>query len=342
MPRVKILPVEGQNHGEDFLTRLGRIKQPQTQSRFGIGEWYGRSFVDLSSQERREFARIQGLRKDAKPVQPCPFQSAPGQQVNCNKVGGVCSLRLYEKARLTDEVSLAPGVNGELRTVCPNRFEERDTIYRWVGETILKCASPIVLKEIGFLKAPSEGKQPEEAGDNVGRIDKVLVVPGLNPLSWCALEVQAVYFQGRGMKDEFEAILNQTDDKLPFPVHRRQSDYRSSGPKRLMPQLQVKVPSLRRWGKKMAVVVDRIFFNSMGKMRAVDHVSNCDVAWFVVRYDEAGGGPRLLPDHLHLTTLEDSVEGLTAGLAVSLEVFEKRILTKLERLLGPTKVSTDE
>jgi hypothetical protein len=99
-----------------------------------------------------------------------------------------------------------------------------------------------------------------------------------------------------------------------------------------MPQLQIKVPSLRRWGKKMAVVVDEDFFAAMGEMETVKDVSNCDVAWFIVRYEEREGRAHLTPLKVHLTTLESSVVGLTAGVPVTLETFEKRILSKLDRL----------
>ena len=137
-------------------------------------------------------------------------------------------------------------------------------IYRWVGETVLGCANPLILGEIGFLETPPSN-DVETPPSDVGRIDKVLVVPGSNPLSWCGLEVQAVYFQGKAMSNDFNAILKQTDDGLHFSPVTRRPDYRSSGPKRLMPQLQIKVPSLRRWGRKMAVVVDYNFFRQWAK-----------------------------------------------------------------------------
>ncbi len=98
-----------------------------------------------------------------------------------------------------------------------------------------------------------------------------------------------------------------------------------------MPQLQIKVPTLRRWGKKMCVLVDRMFFDALGRMETVPDVSNCDIAWFVVRYDEDEEGAHLRPDSVHLTTLERSVEGLTAGMPVSLTEFEERIKAKLAR-----------
>ena len=133
------------------------------------------------------------------------------------------------------------------------------------------------------------------------------------------------------MSCEYDAIRKHQWDALPFPAGNRRPDYRSSGPKRLMPQLQTKVPSLRRWGKKIAVVVDHAFFAALAPMAEVPHVSNCDIAWFVVRYDEQSGAT-LVPHKLFLTTLEQAVEGITAGVPVSLEVFEQRIRRKLAQL----------
>jgi Restriction endonuclease NotI len=247
---------------------------------------------------------------------------------------------LYERSVATGQIRPAKGEAGQLRTICPLRFEESGAIYRWVGETVLACAEPLILGEIGFLESPSS----EEVGppSDVGRIDKVLLVPDSRPLSWCALEVQAVYFQGRAMRFDFAVIRDHVGEGLPFPEVLRRPDYRSSGSKRLMPQLQIKVPSLRRWGKKMVVVVDRSFFQALGRMRSVPHISNGDVAWFVVKFEERGGGFRLTPDTVQYTTLEDSVEGLTAGVSVSLDVFEERILAKLKRFSRPRKITSDQ
>jgi hypothetical protein len=308
------------------------------QFRFGIGEWYGRAFTSLNPEERKELADLQ-FYKGRKTALPCPFRSTAAQQVECKKVGGVCSLRLYERSSSTGEVKGAGGEAGELRAICPLRFEQAGLIYRWVGERVLECVEPLVLREIKFLESPPS--EDDETPSDVGRIDKVLVVPDTKPLSWCALEVQAVYFQGRAMRFDFDVIRNHKGSTLPFPAVHRRPDDRSSGPKRLMPQLQIKVPSLRRWGKKMAVVVDRGFFNAMGRMRSVPHISNCDVAWFVVKFERSGDAYRLALDDVQYTTLEDSVEGLTAGVAVSLEVFEQRILSKLRRFPRPPKITPD-
>lgn len=110
-----------------------------------------------------------------------------------------------------------------------------------------------------------------------------------------------------------------------------------------MPQLQIKVPTLRRWGKKMAVVVDEDFYRAMGRMQTVADLSNGDVAWFIVRYDESSGTPRLSRGEVHFTTLEGSVESLIAGKPVAQPVFEQRIIEKLQNLgSGPIETPSDE
>ena len=75
------------------------------------------------------------------------------------------------------------------------------TIFQWVGETVLGTSTPDVATEIGFLKA-------EDGNTHVGRIDMVLAnrEAGTAALNWCALEIQAVYFSGRRMSEEFRSI----------------------------------------------------------------------------------------------------------------------------------------
>lgn len=306
-----------------------------TTPRFGIGEWFGYNLTQLSAEERRRFA-IEVLRPKAeREPQPCHFQARKPDAV-CSKEGGVCSLRLYSYRAHPDN-GRATGVSvdrkqGDLRATCPYRFHEELEIFKWVGETILGDTYPLLVGEVGFLEAGAS--TDNEAGDDVGRIDMVLVsssTPKGAPMNWAALEIQAVYFSGNAMKSEFEALKDPAVDWVPFPVGRRRPDYRSSGPKRLMPQLQIKVPTLRRWGKKMAVVVDRAFFDSIGEMDNVADLSNADIAWFIVRFQEIEGEKRtrIVRDEVRYTTLERSVEGLTGGKPVPLLVFENRIAGKL-------------
>ncbi len=194
----------------------------------------------------------------------------------------------------------------------------------------METDNPRVASEIGFLERPSSpDTETAAAGDDVGRIDHVLVHPTVDPIRWCALEIQAVYFSGASMNADFTTLRHHQSQGLPFPAGHRRPDFRSSGPKRLMPQLQIKVPSLRRWGKKMAVVVDEAFFSALGHMDTMAHISNGDIVWFVVNYEETESGYLLREGPMYVTTLERSVEGLTGGTPVSLPIFEDRIRTKL-------------
>lgn len=293
-------------------------------SRFGVGEWYGRLVESLSAKERSQFAAE--ARRAVKAVKTeCPFRSTPSAPVTCNKKGGLCSVTLQTRSK-SGKVSPAKGADGALRAVCPERFKEGGAIYQWVGEKILDCDTPALLGEVGFLTSIL----PDSDSD-AGKIDSVLIVPGSSPLKWCALEIQAVYMSNSSLTQEYSALGSHKGGDLPFPVKAMRPDYRSSGPKRLMPQLQIKVPTLRRWGKKMAVVIDEPFFQHMGPMNRVDDISNADIAWFVVRFGRKGPVAELERADLVLTTLEDSITGLTAATPLALGDFEERLVAKAKQ-----------
>lgn len=304
--------------------------------RFGIGEWYGYNLTQLTGVERQQLAsETLKPKKDRTPF-PCPFQPKK-QDAICLKEGGVCSLRLYSPATHPETNEVIGGIpvggkQGNLRATCPHRFHEDLDIFKWAGETILGDPNPLLVSEVGFLE--SLATIDNEGGDDAGRIDMVLVSTKTRhdePLAWAALEIQAVCFSGAAMREEFKAFNNTTADCVAFPTGRRRPDYRSSGLKGLMPQLQVKVPTLRRWGKKMAVVVDRAFFDSIGEMDNVSDISNADIVWFVVRFEEVEGKnrTRIVRDEIRYTTLEGSIRGMTVSRPVSLSTFEARINKKL-------------
>ena len=220
-----------------------------------------------------------------------------------------------------------------IRALCPYRFHQANTVFRHVGERLLGDPQPVQVGEVGFLE--STGNLDSAKGEDVGRIDMILVksnAPDNFPMEWTAVEIQAVYFSGREMSIEFRHLV-ATGGMASMPVEGRRPDYRSSGPKRLMPQLQIKVPTLRRWGKKMAIVVDLPFFMSMGEMREVPHVSNADIVWFLVDFVRTEGRDlhELVVVKEFYTTLESAIEGLTGGIPVSLDEFEGRVSAKAER-----------
>jgi hypothetical protein len=306
--------------GMGDATKQGVAMPLKVKIRYGIGEWYGRDFSALTVPEMKELVRAQFRELD------CPFR--PGK---CNKKGGVCSLREFA---LTERGVVA---TGPIVTTCPQRFLQEGRIFEWIGQTLLGAKEPSVLKELPFLV--SERKEPGADEEKVGRIDLVLASQEGALLKWCAVEMQAVYFSGPAMTAEFIAIGKLTEDQkgIPFPVQVRRPDFRSSGPKRLMPQLQIKVPTISRWGKKMAVVVDESFWNSLGKISEVPYISNSDIVWFIVKYDpiierSAISAPcfQIKLESTHKCTLDRAVEGLTGGTPVSLEYFESELKNRLQ------------
>lgn len=108
-----------------------------------------------------------------------------------------------------------------LRATCPNRFLEGRLIFPWIGDVLLGSPTPRVVGEVGFLESERIEEGATE-GDDVGRIDHVLVHPSADPMRWCALEIQAVYFSGASMGAEFIMLRHHNGTSMPFPAgHRR-------------------------------------------------------------------------------------------------------------------------
>lgn len=143
---------------------------------------------------------------------------------------------------------------GEPVTTCPNRFLEGNLVAQWVGETLLGTSKPAVISELPFLMGEAQAEKGADE-DAVGKIDEVLVNAEGGALRWCALEFQAVYFSGKSMENDFKVMREWAGPGVPFPAVQRRPDFRSSGPKRLMPQLQIKVPTISRRGPTMASAV---------------------------------------------------------------------------------------
>lgn len=293
----------------------------------------------LGSLKPRDVDRLTDLRAKLTKQQaeelPCPFRT-DSSHPTCTKPGGVCSIRIFKEERAV--VAPIDGNRGKLRALCPWRFHQNGTAFDRIGERLLSDPTPTRAGEVGFLE--STGNLDSDPGEDVGRIDMILVksnAVGGAAMDWVAVEVQAVYFSGKRMSLEFEHLL-KTQGKLSMAREKRRPDYRSSGVKRLMPQLLTKVPTLRRWGKKMAVVVDAPFFHSMGKMERVKDVSNADIVWFLVDFVEETGGGQFKLDVVeeYFTTLESAALGLTGGIPVSQGEFEKRIKAKAEKRALPS------
>jgi len=167
-----------------------------------------------------------------------------------------------------------------------------------------------------------------------GKIDLVVAGNSDNQFKWYALEIQAVYVSGKAMGTYFQSLLNDDLAAPPFPDATRRPDWRSSSAKRLMPQLQIKVPTIRRWGSKIAVAVDRPFFEAIGgpSDEPKQDLGDGDIIWLVPKLHRIGNRFKLLRDHWEILTLEDSSDKLLASETISQQQFVKVLRSKLEPL----------
>lgn len=187
----------------------------------------------------------------------------------------------------------------------------------------------MVVKEVPFLhKVDADGKI---RGAKAGRIDWVVIpTPPKKgdsvPLDWIAVETQAVYFSGANMWGDIALYLD-APDRLHAPTGQRRPDYRSSGAKRLAPQLEAKGPVMRRWGHKVVVVVDSAFFAELARMPdTVDDFDNAEVIWIVMRYTDEMS---LVEDKVYFAELSDSMAALQATQPMNRNDFETGLKAEL-------------
>ncbi len=126
-------------------------------------------------------------------------------------------------------------------------------------------------------------------------------------------------------------LLENTDTLPPEPTAVRRPDWRSSSAKRLMPQLQIKGPTLRRWGTKLAVAVDLPFFEAIGGPTDISSqdLNDGDIVWLIPRIND---DYRLEEVHWEVLSLEASSDKLLSAKTVRRQEFEHLLRNKLIRI----------
>jgi len=98
-----------------------------------------------------------------------------------------------------------------------------------------------------------------------------------------ALEVQAVYISGN-VRNPFENFMSNPAKRKTFNWSGQPNypnpDYLSSSRKRLAPQLLFKGGIFKAWNKKIAVALNRGFYETLPRLREVAP-SEADIGWFV-------------------------------------------------------------
>ncbi len=249
----------------------------------------------------------------------CPFNN---KIPNCTKDKaknplGVCSIFQNNKPVIT----------------CPIRFRED-----WL---ITDDAASFFFEEGTMWSSLTEVRLNDVYGKSAGNIDLVLVAYDEQGkvIDFGALEVQAVYISGN-VRDSFEHYMKDTNahalmDWTSQPNYPR-PDFLSSSRKRLAPQLLFKGGILHSWNKKMAVAINKSFFDTLPTLKAVPKCDG-DIAWFIYDLEQIMDGNQerfqLKKIDVVYTEFQPALLTITTALPGQVNNFLKLLQGKLDEQL---------
>ncbi len=243
----------------------------------------------------------------------CPFQPAG---TRCTKV------------KKSEPLGVCMFGDSHLGTpVCPVRFNQKDKIFVDVAKAAFGSGRKIAVRpELRILR--------KENGKKAGKVDYIIAALDEQgkPTDFCALEVQAVYVSGNSYYPMFREFLATG---IP-PREQRGMDWLSSR-KRLIYQLNLKVPVFRRWGKKFFVAVDKQFFNALPTMRRVTDIENSEVTWVVYDFKRRDEGARfsISPPEFYCTEWNDVEVALREGAPPSKQDILEDVYAAMKRKKSP-------
>lgn len=233
--------------------------------------------------------------------------------------------------------------DGAPAITCPIRFRED-----WL---ITDDAASFFFNDGASWSSLTEVRLNDANGKTAGNIDIVLVAYDNNGkiLEFGALEIQAVYISGN-VRDPFEYYMKDpktrgqmdwsTQPNYPRP------DYLSSSRKRLAPQLLFKGGILHSWQKKIAVALNKCFFDTLPSLTTVDK-SKADIVWLIYDLEMTKEGGQ---DRYKLTKIDEvfteftpALTSITTPVPGNIDDFVKLLQEKLdEQLETPPKNNTIE
>jgi hypothetical protein len=258
-----------------------------------ISEIFGRGVLDVSPEA-----------KSIRAAKQCPFRGAKCHKSSKVDPIGICSLSDGKEAA----------------AICPVRFLEGDRIFRDAAQIAFGPHCEIgIFPEVRILRILADGKTGTK---KIGKVDFLIgKIEHGKVMDFAAIEVQASYFSGTKIVPAMKHFL--THDKLDVAISDRRPDFRSSAQKRLMPQLQLKVPVFRRWGKKFFVVVDTKFFQSLPTFKTTSP-SNSEIVWLNYPISLTGNNYTMKDPNIAGTHWDDVITALREGVAPEThEIFEE-------------------
>jgi hypothetical protein len=209
------------------------------------------------------------------------------------------------------------------------RFIEGGRVFKDVGRLAFGSGVKIIAApEVRILRVTKLNDTGGRA-HKIGKVDYLIarLDSQRKPVDFAALEVQAVYFSGASVRGAFQHFLKYR--KLP-PGSGRRPDWRSSAQKRLMPQLSLKIPVFRRWGKKFFVAVDSNFYGSLPAIRTIPSFANSEITWLVYPFARGTQGYAMGQAEARFSTWDEVVTSLREGEAPDPSEVIEEIQWKME------------
>ncbi len=224
---------------------------------------------------------------------------------------------------------------GKRVITCPIRFRED-----WI---ITDDAASFFFPEGTTWSSLTEVRLNDSNGKSAGNIDVVLVAYDADGkvYDFGALEIQAVYISGN-VRDPFEYFMKEPKTRASMDWSKEPNyprpDYLSSSRKRLAPQLLFKGGILHGWRKKIAVALNKSFFDTLPNLKRVSR-SKADLVWLIydlelIRDKKHGTGKYSLKkvDEV-FTEFEPALISITTPSPGKVEDFIKLLQEKLDEHL---------
>lgn len=214
---------------------------------------------------------------------------------------------------------------------CPIRFRED-----W---RIADDAASFFFPDGASWTSLTEVRLADQDGKSAGNIDLVLVAYDRHGkvYDFGSLEIQAVYISGN-VREPFahymaDCLANAEMDWTREPNYPR-PDFLSSSRKRLAPQLMFKGGILHEWKKKMAIALDRPFFETLPSLQEVDS-DRAEVAWLVYDLELAEDGCvyRLRKTKVVYTLFSDALNRITRAKIGRVDDFLRVLQEKVDEKL---------
>lgn len=249
----------------------------------------------------------------------CPFNN---QLPNCTKSSaenplGVCSVF---------------NSKGQATITCPVRFRQD-----WrIATDAAKFFFPSGTKWTSL----TEVRLNDKANKSAGNIDVVLLAYDSvgRIIDYGALEVQAVYISGN-VRTPFEHYMERPRERFDMDWRKQKNyprpDYLSSSRKRLAPQLIFKGGILHSWNRKMAVALDKPFYQTLPQLETVSK-EQAEMAWFVydLLHDPTQNRYDLVLQETIYTRFEAALLQITRSEAGSESTFLSQLQTRLDKRLS--------